>query len=123
MFTTPLCDVDDPATITHYISTGFLNETYCDLMPCATWTQDAEGNWVQTDYDPGDPATVAAICESAQPPVEVTDAEVEAFFQESDYSTQEPFVAMGRLGLQLYSGEQPSTSTGPADTPQDGVLN
>jgi len=105
MFTTPLCDVDDPSTITHYISTGIVTDEFAHLVPLATWTQE-DGNWVQTDYYPGDPVTVAMMCEAADPPLEVTDAEVEAVFQAADVSEQEPFVAMSRLNLQLYQETQ-----------------
>lgn len=101
MFTTPCCDVDDPTVITHYISTGIVTDEFAHLVPLATWTQE-DGNWVQTDYYPGDPVTVAEACAAADPPLSVTSQQVEDIFHASDVTEQDPFVAMQRLGLTLY---------------------
>ena len=68
------------------------------MVPTATWEQ-IDGVWTQTDYVPGNAALVSMAC--AQAGVEVTEAEVEAIYSRADVTAQEPFVAMGRLGLML----------------------
>ena len=98
MWTTPLSASGlDP--VTHYISTGYIPAEFVSMCPMATWAQDEDGNWVQTDYYPGDAATVALY--ASQAGVKVTEAQVSAIFSRSDVSAQEPFTAMGRLGLQI----------------------
>lgn len=98
MFTTPLSASGlDPAT--HYISTGYIPAEFVALSPMATWAQDEDGNWVQTDYYPGDAAAVYGFCQQAGLPY--TLAEIEGVFLRSDVSQQEPFVALGRAGLKI----------------------
>ena len=98
MFTTPLsASGNEPAT--HYISTGYIPAEFVALSPMATWALDEDGNWVQSDYYPGDAAAVYAFCQQAGLPY--TLAEIEGVFSRSDVSQQEPFTAMGRLGLQI----------------------
>jgi len=98
MWTTPLSATgQEPAT--HYISSGYIPEEFVSLAPCTTWEQDEQGNWVQTDHYPGDAATVFAYAEQAGLPY--TLAEIEGVFGRSDVSAQEPFVAMGRMGIKL----------------------
>jgi hypothetical protein len=65
----------------------------------ATWAQDEDGDWVQTDFYAGDAASVYGACQQAGLPY--TLAQIEGVFVRSDVSQQEPFVAMGRLGLQI----------------------
>jgi len=98
MWTTPLSATgQEPAT--HYISSGYIPEEFVSLAPCTTWEQDEQGNWVQTDHYPGDAATVFAYAQEAGLPY--TLAEIEGVFGRSDVSAQEPFVAMGRMGIKL----------------------
>lgn len=98
MWTTPLSASGlDP--VTHYISSGYISAEFVSLAPMATWEQDEEGNWVQTDYYAGDAATVYAFASQAGLPY--TLAEIEGVFARSDVSVQEPFVAMGRMGLTI----------------------
>lgn len=118
MFTTGLCPTDDPDDITHYISTGLISDGFAALIPLATWAQDTDGQWEMTDYDDGDPVTVAHACQALDPPLEVTDAEVEALFLNSDVTTQDPFVAMGRLGLVLW--QPPVETPQPVEEPNNG---
>ena len=99
MFTTPLTDGQ---SVTHYISTGIVSEAFAQPLPCTTWAQDEDGAWVQTSHSPGDPQAIADIAASLDPPFPVTAAEIEVAFAASDISEQEPFVAMGRMGLALY---------------------
>lgn len=98
MWTTPL-SASGTGTPTHYISSGYIPAEFVSLSPCATWEQDEQGNWVQTDYYPGDAATVAAY--ASQAGLSVTLKEIEGIFSRSDVSAQEPFVAMGRMGLMI----------------------
>ena len=98
MWVTPLsASGSDPAS--HYISTGYIPAEFVAMCPMATWALDEDGNWVQTDYYPGDAAAVYGFCQQAGLPY--TLAEIEGVFSRSDVSQQEPFVAMGRLGLQI----------------------
>jgi len=98
MWTTPLsASGSDPAT--HYISTGYVPPDYGYLVPCQTWVQEEDGTWVMTNSEPGDPVAVytAAVAQG----VKCTQADVDALFAAADVTEQEPFVAMGRLGLQI----------------------
>ena len=98
MFTTPLSASGlDPAT--HYISSGYIPAEFVSLAPNTTYAQDEDGQWVQTDYYPGDAATVYAY--ASQAGISCTLADVEGVFSRSDVSAQEPFVAMGRLGIKI----------------------
>ena len=98
MWTTPLSASGlDP--VTHYISTGYIPAEFVALSPMATWEQDENGNWVQTDYYPGDAASVYGFCQQAGLPY--TLAQIEGVFSRSDVSQQEPFVALGRAGLKI----------------------
>ena len=102
MWTTPLSASGlDPAT--HYISTGYIPAEFVALSPMATWALDEDGNWVQTDYYPGDAAAVYGFCQQAGLPY--TQAQIEGVFLRSDVSQQEPFVAMGRLSLKIVNPE------------------
>ena len=98
MWTTPLSASGlNPAT--HYISTGYIPAEFVSVCPMATWAQDEDGDWVQTDFYAGDAASVYGACQQAGLPY--TLAQIEGVFVRSDVSQQEPFVAMGRLGLQI----------------------
>ena len=98
MWTTPLsADGLDPAS--HYISSGYIPQEFVSLAPSTTWTQDEEGQWIVVDHYPGDAATVYAY--ATQAGIQCTLADVEGVFIRSDCSAQEPFVAMGRMGLMI----------------------
>jgi len=84
---------------THYISSGYIPSEFVSLAPSTTWTQDEEGNWIVVDHYPGDAATVYAY--ASQAGINCTLADVEGVFSRSDCSAQEPFVAMGRMGLMI----------------------
>jgi len=92
LFMTPLTNGNQ---ITHYISTGIVSDNFAQPLPCTQWAQDEQGAWVQTSHWPGMP----------EAPLEA--AQVAAAFAASDISEQEPFVAMGRMGLSLHSVEEP----------------
>jgi hypothetical protein len=98
MFTTPLsADGQEPAT--HYISSGYIPAEFVGLAPCTTWAMDEQGDWVEADHYAGDAATVYAY--ASQAGITATLADIEGVFSRSDVSEQEPFVAMGRMGVQI----------------------
>jgi len=106
MWTTALASASAPTVPTHYISTGFVAEAFAAVLPLATWAfeqpdPEQPGTWTRTAYEPGDAATVAQRAGEADPPIVVTTEEVEALYLASDVTTEDPWVALGRLGLVL----------------------
>ena len=102
MFTTPLSSSGlDPAT--HYISTGYVPPEYGYLVPLQVWKQDENYNWVLVGNEPGDPVTVYTSATAQGIPC--TQDDVDALFAAADVTEQEPFVAMGRLGLKIINSE------------------
>ena len=98
MWTTPLsANGLDPAS--HYISSGFVPPEFAYMVPCQTWEQDEDGVWTLVSSEPGDPVAVYEAASAAG--VTCTQAEVDALFAAADVTVQEPFVAMGRLGLTI----------------------
>lgn len=98
MWTTPLsASGSDPAT--HYISSGYVPPEYGYLVPLQIWLQDQNGNWVLVGSEPGDP--VAVYTAATAQGVVCTQADVDALFAAADVTEQEPFTAMGRLGLTI----------------------
>ena len=98
MWTTPLSASGfDPAT--HYISSGFVPPEFGYLVPLQVWTQDEDGSWAMVASEPGAPVAVyeAATAQG----VVCTQADVDALFAAADVTEQEPFLAMGRLGLTI----------------------
>ena len=57
-------------------------------------------------YEPGNPAAVAESASKADPPIVVTTEQVEALFLASDVTTEDPWTALGRLGLVLATEEE-----------------
>lgn len=98
MWTTPLSQSGNEP-VTHYISSGFIPAEFVGLSPCTTWSTDENGNWIVLDHYPGDAATVYAYASAGGLPI--TLAQIEGVFARSDVSEQEPFVAMGRMGLKI----------------------
>jgi hypothetical protein len=97
MWITPLSPTGaEPAT--HYISTGEIPDGFAVMVPCVFWAWEND-EWVVTDAYPGDPITVYEACVAAG--MTVTQDEIDTLFAEADVSDQDPFVAMGRLGVQL----------------------
>lgn len=98
MWTTPLSSTGaDPAS--HYISSGYIPADFAYLVPSQTWALDEDGAWVLVSSTPGDPVAVYQAATEAG--VICTQAEVDAIFASADVTEQEPFVAMGRLGLRI----------------------
>lgn len=105
MWETPLSSTGaEPAT--HYISTGYIGEGFAALVPLATWAQEGDPpEWVQTEYEPGDSFTVLALCEQAG--LEITLEQIEDLFATSDVTAEDPWVALGRLGLKIVTPVDP----------------
>ena len=93
----------EPAT--HFISTGFIPPEFAHMVPEQFWTQDKTGAWVQTGSTPGDPQAVYEACTAEG--MTVTLEEIEAVYAVADVTEQEPFVAMGRMGLVLVQSADP----------------
>lgn len=84
------------APATHYVSTGYIDADFAELMPLQEWTQ-SDGWDVGDPVSPGQPAVVVTLC--AEAGFETTVEAVETLFLASDVTEQEPFVAFARLGL------------------------
>ena len=97
MFITPL-SADGQAPASHYISTGLLPESFVAPLPLQTWEQEGD-TWVLVSEEPGDAQAVYDAATAAG--LTVTESQIVTLFSDSDCTTQEPFVAMGRLGLQI----------------------
>ena len=102
LFMTPLTNGQ---TVTHYISSGIVSDSFAQPLPLTQWAQDEEGAWVQTSHWPGMPEAIAQMAATLDPPFPLEAAQVAAAFAASDISEQEPFVAMGRMGLSLHNPE------------------
>jgi hypothetical protein len=110
MWTTALASASAPTVPTHYISTGFVAGAFASVLPLATWAYEQPdpeqpGTWTRTGYLPGNAALVAQRAGEADPPLVVTTEKVEALFLASDVTTEDPWVALGRLGLVLAQEE------------------
>ena len=112
-------DGKEPAT--HYIATGYVPEGYQVMAPWQEWEQNPDtGEWVMTFSYPGRPDIVWQACQQPipdsdppQPKVPCTLEEVEGAFQRSDMTSQDPWVAMGRLGLQIVQPDEPVATLEP----------
>lgn len=98
MWQTPL-SASGSGTPTHYISTGYIPAEFVALAPIATWEQTEGDGWIRTDYSPGNAATVALYAQQSGLPY--TEADIEGVHSRSDVSAEEPFLAMGRMGLKI----------------------
>ena len=109
---------DGRSPATHYIATGYVPEGYQVMAPWQDWEwqqpdPDQPGAWVMTFSYPGRPDIVWQACQQPiseddpSPRVPCTLEEVEMAFTRSDMTSQDPFVAMGRLGLQIVQPEEP----------------
>lgn len=122
MWTTALASASAPTVPTHYISTGFVSKAFAGALPLATWAYEQPdpehpGTWTRTAYEPGDPAAVAESAGKADPPIVVTVEEVETLYLASDVTTEDPWVALGRLGLVLAQSAEDTPTVDDALTP------
>ena len=104
MWTTPLSSSgQDPAT--SYVSTGFIAPEWEVLMPLQTW-EEVDGVWTQTDAYPGDAVQLLAAIQAADPDTTITLPQLVGLFATADVTTQDPWVAFARLGLQIVQVEE-----------------
>jgi len=103
MWQTPL-SASGGGTPTHYISTGYIPAEFVALSPMATWEQNDGGNWVRTNYSPGNAAALVLYAQQSGLPY--TEADIEGVFSRSDVSAQEPFAAMDRMTLKIINTVQ-----------------
>ena len=109
---------DGKAPATHYIATGYVPEGYQAMAPWQEWEWQQpdpnapDGEWVMTFSYAGRPDIVWQACQQPipdsdppEPKVPCTLAQVEGAFQRSDMTSQDPWVALGRLGLQIVQPE------------------
>ena len=93
MFTAPLSATGQEPT-THWISAGLISEDFAALLPLTVYPADAEP--ITT---PGNPEAVAQL--AAEAGHTTTPEQVQALFDASDVTEQDPAQAMARLGLQI----------------------
>lgn len=102
MWTTGLSPTGaEPAT--HFISTGLISPEFAHMVPEQVWGQGEDGAWTRVSTSTGSPQAVTEACNAAG--MEVTLEQVLAVFDVADVTEQEPFVALGRLGLVLTQAE------------------
>ena len=115
---------DGKAPATHYIATGYVPEGYQVMAPWQDWEwqqpdPDQPGAWVMTFSYPGRPDIVWQACQQPiseddpSPRVPCTLEEVEMAFTRSDMTSQDPWVALGRLGLQIVQPDEPVATSEP----------
>jgi hypothetical protein len=108
-FKTPLSPTgDEPAT--HYISSGGISEGFAALVPYSVWqwqtpNLDESGQWVEVEHRPGHPEKTSEMCIEAG--LDVSTAAVEFLYATSDVTSQDPWTALSRLGLQLVRAPEP----------------
>jgi hypothetical protein len=71
------------------------------MVPVKTYEITPDG-WVLVSETPGDQAEVIAGCAAAG--VEIDPEQLSNAFSKSDVTTQDPWIAFGRLGLRLVQG-------------------
>ena len=95
MLTTPLSETGtEPAT--HYLSSGYIEQQFADILPLTTVSQDGEG-LPSVDTRPGNVAVVEGL--AAQAGAQVPVGTIAALLGAVDVSEQGPFEAVARLGL------------------------
>lgn len=97
MFMTPLSSTGDGVP-THFISAGFIEAPFADLLPLTSVTY-GEGGTPATSTRPGNVALTAQLAGEAGLPI--TEAEVAALLAGVDVSEQQAEEALARFGLQI----------------------
>ena len=82
----------------HYISTGYISPDWAGLIPLQVWEQ-VDGAWSMTDSDPGNAALIHGAIAEADPQSSITLADVQAVFDATDVTEQDPWIAIDQLGL------------------------
>lgn len=102
MFTTPLEDSSN--TITHWISSGFIDEQFANLMPLIQWDYNVDdSSYTKQVLSNGSSNTIQYLCSQAESPLETSIDDIELLFASSDVTTEEPFSAINRLNLKIHT--------------------
>jgi len=97
MFSTGLSPTGEPPA-SFYVSTGYLDEQFALLMPLKDYSTGTETT-TATILSSGYVDSVVTLCQQAG--FSTTAEEVALLFATSDVTTEEPFSAFARLGLNL----------------------
>jgi len=97
MFTTPLSQTGE-APPTHFVSAGFIEEPFANLLPLTDVTYGEDGT-PSTSTRPGNVALTVQLAADAELPI--TEAEVSVLLSAVDVSAQSAQDAFVRLGLQI----------------------
>ena len=99
---------DEPAT--HFISSGGVGDGFAALIPFTVWAQEGDPpEWVEVSHDPGKPVKTHELC--IQAGLEVTLEAIEVLYASADVTAENPWMAMGRLNLQLVRPPVPEPTT------------
>ena len=103
MFRTPL-SATGTEPVTHFITSGPVSQAFAALVPYSVWQWqtpdlDETGEWVEVEHRDGHPEKTHEMCIEAG--LDVPLAAIEVLYLSSDVTNEDPFVAMGRRGLQL----------------------
>ena len=94
-------DGTEPAT--HYISAGYIEDTFAGILPLTTITPAAEmGEPPTIEIRPGNVEFVGGI--ATQAGITLPAGTIAALFDAIDVSEQDAYEAMDRLGLQFVIG-------------------
>lgn len=104
MWSVPLSPTGaDPAT--HFESTGYIEDSFADLLPFAEWEQNEDGTWVELERFPGLPEVIVDL--AAGEGLEVSLEDVTALLDSCDVTAQEWPVVRQRMGLQAVQPQEP----------------
>ena len=115
MYTTGLSATGQPPA-TYWVSSGFIDADYAALMPLSEWSwvvddeETGAGHWEETVISSGEPAVIYAMyTQGIEPDLPAFDEQdVADMLDACDVTTEEPFTAFNRLGLQMVQ-EEPIT--------------
>ena len=99
MFTTPLSPTSE-APPTHFISSGFIEAPFADLLPLTSVSYTEDGT-PSVETRPGNVVLTTQLAVAAGLPI--TEAEVSALLAAVDVSEQSAEDALARLGLKIIS--------------------
>lgn len=85
----------EPAT--HYVSTGYIGPEWEILLPFQGW-EEVDGVWTQTDARYGDAVLLHQLLQAEGS--SITQSQIVDIYLSADVTSQDPFVAFSRLGLQ-----------------------
>lgn len=98
MFSRECAPASTPTVSTAAIAAGPISVTFADLLPCTSYTTDANGESVATTR-PGDVATVVALAASKGLPLSTE--QVAGMFAAIYVTDENPYSALARLDLVL----------------------